>query len=136
MSTIRLDARSLNSKSGFEDGDVIGEMLMDIYPGTIGEPKDLKPPTFPEFSDIWSYGFEHVVLYKLVERNLLPFLPGRELMFIHTIHNPVRFVDWSRDATTPDIHVDVPFEEVSMVAKWVETEWREGRSGMPEVLDE
>lgn len=133
--TITLDASSLNIKHGFEDGDVLGNALMEIYPGTLGEPKDMKPPAFPEFSDIWSYSFEHVVLYNLVARKLLPLLPGRELMFIHTHHNPVRFSDWGSGPAAPDISVDVSLDDVREVASWVEAEWRAGRTAMPEVAE-
>lgn len=132
---ITLDASSLNIKNGFEDGDVLGSALMEIYPGTLGEPKDLKPATFSEDSDIWSYSFEHVVLYNLVARKLLPLLPGRELMFIHTIHNPVRFSDWGSGPTAPDISVDVSLDDVHEVASWVADEWRAGRTAMPEVTE-
>lgn len=130
--TITLDAYSLNVKHGFEDGDVLGESLMEIYPGTIGEPKDLVAPLG------WQNAFEHVVLYRLVQEHLLPLLPDKPtIFFMHTHHNPVRFTDYTEHpAYDPPIRVDVTLDHIRAAAKWVEDEWVAGRPGVPETDDE
>lgn len=124
----RLDAYGLNHKHGFEDGDMLGEPLMRIYPGTIGEPKDIIAPVGWMDCD-----FEHVVLYRLVVVHLLPLLPAeRPIFFMHTHHNPVRFKDYERQPDyTPPIFVDLTDEQIAETARWVEAEWAAGRSGIP-----
>lgn len=125
--TITLDAYSLNIKHGFEDGDVLGESLMEIYPGTIGEPKGLVAPAG------WQNEFESVVLYRLVREHLWPLLPDKPtIFFMHTHHNPVRFTDYTEHpAYDPPISVDVTIEDIRAAAKWVEDEWAAGRAGVP-----
>jgi len=129
---ITLDARGLNSKHGFEDGDVLGEPLMEIYPGTIGEPKGLVAPPGYE------HDFESVVLYRLVQEHLLPLLPDKPtIFFMHTHHNRVRFTDYTAHPEyDPPIRVDVTLDQIRTVAKWVEDEWAAGRPGVPETDDE
>lgn len=130
--TLTLDANSLNSKHGFEDGDLLMEDLMDIYLGTIGEPKDLVAPKG------WEHDFDSVVLYRLIRQHLWPLLPDKpKIFFMHTHHNPVRFVNYgSRPDYDPDIRVDVAQEHILAAAKWVENEWREGRCGVPGADDD
>lgn len=129
---ITLDAYSLNVKHGFEDGDVLGESLMEIYPGTIGEPKGIVAPPG------WTNAFEHVVLHRLVSQHLLPLLPDKpSIFFVHTHHNPVRFTDYGyHPAYDPPVLVDVSIDDVRAAAAWVEAEWAAGRSGIPASEDD
>lgn len=129
--TITLDAYSLNVKHGFEDGDVLTEALMKAYPGAIGEPKDLIAPTG------WEYDFDAVVLWRLVHEHLLPLLfDAPKVFFMHTHHNPVRFVDYGdHPEYAPPIRVEVTQDQIEAAARWVETEWRAGRSGVLDADD-
>lgn len=126
--TITLDADSLNRKHGFEDGDILGDALMTVYPGTIGEPKDLVAPKG------WRGKFEHLVLYRLVRTHLVPLLPDQpRLFFMSTHHNPVRYTDYpDHQSYATTINSTVTLEDVAAAAHWVEAEWRAGRSGCPE----
>ena len=73
MEGVRLHTSSLRSKWGFEDGDALGDALIN----------------HPSLWDV-----EHEVLCKLVRKHIEPLLPkGVELQEIGTCHNPIRLKD-------------------------------------------
>lgn len=104
---LRLDAESLWSKSGFNDGDE-PELLIDLMNAN-GVPWDQ------------CRGW-HGLLAGFVREYLLPLLPGVEVYEIGTIHNPIRATDqeYDRDNTPErfrDVHVVIPWDTVLAAIK-------------------
>jgi len=95
MRTITLLASALYSKWGFQDGDILGDCLMD-----------------GDFSRIDDHG----LLEALVREFLLPKLPMPiEIEIFSTCHNPVRAAPWPHATIAPEnenFSVDVPYETI------------------------
>ena len=79
MDTITLDASSLFHKWGFDDGDLLGGVLLEGGYDPVGRPRCAH------------LSFDHEVLARCVEGHLLPVLPIKvEVERIGTCHNPIR----------------------------------------------
>lgn len=99
-----LHAESLLSKWGFGDGDALSDWWWDTF----------------EYDPDWDF---HVVLFELVKEHLVPEMERKghrvELVFIHTIHNPVRAerlngeeIDWYGDHATLPIAIAVTRDQI------------------------
>lgn len=113
--TVRLDASSLASKFGFNDGDILDDVLWAAYGETLfgveeNEEEHLR--------------FDHEVLARLVEQHLLPLLPPTPTMRIGTIHNPIR-VETDTDAadvSASAVYIEVEDQTVVAMAEAVAAE--------------
>lgn len=104
MKTIHLQARSLASKFGFMDGDIVSLFCEENNIESELKDKD-----------------SHDVLIKLVRKHLLPLVSHVKVFEILTMHNPIRceydFIDELRQS---DVQVEVGLEEVLQCIKETE----------------
>lgn len=104
MKTIHLQARSLASKFGFMDGDIVSLFCEENNIESELKDKD-----------------SHDVLIKLVRKHLLPLVSHVKAFEILTMHNPIRceddFIDELRQS---DVQVEVGLEEVLQCIKETE----------------
>lgn len=104
MKTIHLQARSLASKFGFMDGDIVSLFCEENNIESELKDKD-----------------SHDVLIKLVREHLLPLVSHVKVFEILTMHNPIRceddFIDELRQS---DVQVEVGLEEVLQCIKETE----------------
>lgn len=89
MEKVTLTSASLRHKSGFEDGDVLDEILWEA--GFGDDPR-------PEHEHLF---FHHEVLAELVEKWLLPLIPDVPTYRVGTIHNPIRVAPEYRGEIPP-----------------------------------
>ena len=107
MDTITLDASSLFNKWGFDDGDLLGAVLLKGGYDPAGRPMCAH------------LTFDHEVLARCVERHLLPVLPIKiEVERIGTCHNPIRATsaDMDKADTVKAVSVDVSASTVLEIA--------------------
>lgn len=99
---VTLHAEDLWSKSGFRDGDILG----DFWP-TID---------FQVTPDLWVFSEEELTLVHLVETRLLPLIPiAVKTMRIGSSHNNIRAFDWyenSPPAEAVGISLEIGIEDV------------------------
>ncbi|AYD85436.1 hypothetical protein [Escherichia phage FEC19] len=104
MKTLHLQARSLASKFGFMDGDIVSLFCEENNIESELKDKD-----------------SHDVLIKLVRKHLLPLVSHVKVFEILTMHNPIRceddFIDEMRHS---DVQVEVGLEEVLQCIKETE----------------
>lgn len=105
MNTIMLHSDCLLSKYGFEDGDV----LDDLIDGSGVKPEKWEDPN--------GYGFYHWVLIKLVKEFLLPALPRTiEIYTMMSIHNPIRAEKPDECDDIKGVIVEVSYDDVLRIA--------------------
>lgn len=108
METIELHARSLRSKWGFFDGDLLDEI---IWASTSDQERD-------DFVAKHKRCLEHETLIALVTNHLIPKLdPTLEFVRFTTCHNPIRLADPMSDDLDEDVSVTVSREEVLATAR-------------------
>lgn len=104
MKIIHLQARSLASKFGFMDGDIVSLFCEENNIESELKDKD-----------------SHDVLIKLVRKHLLPLVSHVKVFEILTMHNPIRceddFIDELRQS---NVQVEVVLEEVLQCIKETE----------------
>lgn len=104
MKTLNLQARSLASKFGFMDGDIVSLFCEENNIESELKDKD-----------------SHDVLIKLVREHLLPLVSHVKVFEILTMHNPIRceddFIDELRQSY---VQVEVGLEEVLQCIKETE----------------
>lgn len=107
---ITLRSESLNYKWGFDDGDVLDDIL---YSSGLSLER-------PRGAHLW---YEHEVLARVVERFLLPLIPGVDVFRIGTSHNPIR----AQNKDAPEgVSVSVSESDVLSIAREVAAEYRAG----------
>jgi hypothetical protein len=118
---IRLHARDLFYKNGFDDGDILEPLFRDHPDPFWSRDEDHLP-------------FEHEVLARCVERFLLPFIGmGVETVRIATCHNPIRTLDEQIvPASLVYLYVDVSAGQVMSIADEVTGEWSSAGDGQTE----
>jgi hypothetical protein len=101
--TIRLEANCLFSKYGFEDGDILSDIIWDM---------DIDHTKIMKF-ELRGHDLSHAVLIKLVEERLLPILPRHIVTDrIITAHNPIRAEPGESSDGLENFYVDIPVEEI------------------------
>lgn len=104
MKTLNLQARSLASKFGFMDGDIVSLFCEENNIESELKDKD-----------------SHDVLIKLVRKYLLPLVSNVKVFEISTMHNPIRCEDeFIDDVRQSDVQVEVGLEEVLQCIKETE----------------
>lgn len=104
MKTLNLQARSLASKFGFMDGDIVSLFCEENNIESELKDKD-----------------SHDVLIKLVREHLLPLVSHVKVFEILTMHNPIRCEDeFIDDVRQSDVQVEVGLEEVLQCIKETE----------------
>ena len=106
MTSVILYAQSLASKWGFEDGNIIDDILWEA--GFGDDPR-------PDHEHLF---FHHEVLAEIVKIRLLPLCPEVPTYLVGTIHNPIRKAP-DFDGEIPDVSVEVPAEDIVKVAHYV-----------------
>lgn len=108
MKHVTLDSRSLFSKWGFEDGDVLHEWW--YYTGRI------EPASAPD-TDLRFFGLDHLTLIIAVQKYLLPALPRSvETYRVSTLHNPIRAEDDEPEDFAP-VEVTVTYAQLDEIAE-------------------
>ena len=111
---IHLHAESLFSKWGFCDGDVLDDILWDLYEGYTPNDYVFEGKSGAECD----HGFSHALLIELVKQKLLPELPvGFKIHHLSTCHNPVRADEDMDEDSVSGLYATVTTEDVMAVIK-------------------
>lgn len=106
MTSVILNAQDLARKWGFEDGNILDDILWDA---------GFDDNDRPDHEHLF---FHQEVLAEIVRIRLLPLCPGVRTYLVGTIHNPIRQSP-DFDGEIPDVSVEVPASDVIKLAHYV-----------------
>lgn len=111
------------SKWGFMDGDILDDILWELYEGRLPEKYVFEGRRGSDCD----HGFSHALLIETVKRKLLPVMPeGFKIKHFSSLHNPVRAHEDCEDIEVGDIYVIVQPDDVAQIAEQMVMEYFNG----------